>query len=174
MTDYVRLRVLLNGLLGIGVCTAIYYLGWRNLNFADFERIPGLAMMLVMIASATYAFAISPLFRSAFFCVLIGAFGKNGQCMSFSPFRLSLCVIRFLLCVCVRFRFPSDPFTILILNNLQQCPVQNIVDNYERLGQMVVCHIGLQAEIATNRVALLTGPVEGVIEKASGRFGLKP
>lgn len=170
MTDYVRLRVLLNGLLGIGVCTAIYYLGWRNLNFADFERIPGLAMMLVMIASATYAFAISPLFRSAFFCVLIGAFGKNGQCTSFLHFSRHF-VDSF---SSVRFRFLSDPFTILILNNLQQGPVQNIVDNYERLGQMVVCHIGLQAEITTNRVALLTGPLEGIIEKASGKFSLKP
>ncbi|KAK5966550.1 hypothetical protein GCK32_008092 [Trichostrongylus colubriformis] len=90
-----------------------------------------------MITSTACAFALSPMFRCAMLCVLFGALGQNGQA----------------------------PLSLLILDNLNEGPITNIVSNYQRTAEILLCHLELQAKIASNRVSMLTGPVEAVLEK---------
>uniref|UniRef100_A0A8R1EF33 Uncharacterized protein n=1 Tax=Caenorhabditis japonica TaxID=281687 RepID=A0A8R1EF33_CAEJA len=137
ITDYYRLRLLVNSILGLFISSALYHAGWKNLNFGAFDYTYGLIIKWIIVGFCTYAFTISPTFRCALFCVLIGAFGKQGQ----------------------------YPFTILVMSNLQEGPVSNMLANYETTSEIVVCHIDLQAKIVANRVALLSGPLEEIIEK---------
>ncbi|XGW01508.1 hypothetical protein V3C99_013992, partial [Haemonchus contortus] len=137
ITDYRRLRVLLNLLIGIVFCSSLYYFGWKKLNFADFHVVYGLVFKWFMILSTACAFALSPMFRCAMLCVLFGALGKNGQA----------------------------PLSLLILHNLNEGPITNIVSNFQRTAEILLCHLELQAKIATNRVSMLTEPVEAVLEK---------
>ncbi|KJH46119.1 hypothetical protein DICVIV_07809 [Dictyocaulus viviparus] len=104
------------------------------------------------------------MFRCAMLCVLIGAMGKNGQA----------------------------PLSLLILDNLSEGSITNIVTNYQvlslmirssahyypcpmnklfvlkRTAEILLCHLELQAKIASNRVSMLTGPVEAVLERQLG------
>ncbi|CAI2353965.1 unnamed protein product [Caenorhabditis sp. 36 PRJEB53466] len=137
VTDYYRLRLFVNSILGLLISSSLYHAGWKNLNFGDFDYTYGLLVKWTIIAFSTYAFTISPTFRCALFCVLVGAFGKQGQ----------------------------YPFTMLVMSNLQEGPVSNMLANYETTSEIVVCHIDLQAKIVANRVALLSGPLEELIEK---------
>ncbi|RCN41290.1 hypothetical protein ANCCAN_12751 [Ancylostoma caninum] len=57
------------------------------------------------------------------------------------------------------------PLSLLILDNLNDGPISNIVSNYQRTAEILLCHLELQAKIASNRVSMLTGPVEAVLEK---------
>lgn len=59
---------------------------------------------------------------------------------------------------------------MLVMSNLQEGPVTNMMSNYETTSEIVMCHIDLQAKIAANRVALLTGPLEELIEKLMGEI----
>ncbi|VDO22720.1 unnamed protein product [Haemonchus placei] len=142
ITDYRRLRVLLNLLIGIVFCSFLYYFGWKKLNFADFHVVYGLVFKWFMILSTACAFALSPMFRCAMLCVLFGALGKNGQA----------------------------PLSLLILHNLNEGPITNIVSNFQRTAEILLCHLELQAKIATNRVSMLTEPVEAVLEKQLGKY----
>uniref|UniRef100_A0A1I7XLL3 Venom protein n=1 Tax=Heterorhabditis bacteriophora TaxID=37862 RepID=A0A1I7XLL3_HETBA len=81
------------------------------------------------------------MFRCAMFCVLLGSLGKNGQA----------------------------PLSLLVMNNLSEGPVENIVNNYHRTAEIILCHLELQAKIASNRVAMFTGPLEGVLENQLSR-----
>ncbi|KAK6753714.1 hypothetical protein RB195_012979 [Necator americanus] len=135
--DYHRLRLLINLIIGILFCSSLYYLGWKRLNFADFHYVYGVTFKWFMILSTACAFTLSPMFRCALLCVLFGAMGKNGQA----------------------------PLSLLILDNLNDGPISNIVSNYQRTAEILLCHLELQAKIASNRVSMLTGPVEAVLEK---------
>ncbi|VDM58844.1 unnamed protein product [Angiostrongylus costaricensis] len=137
ISDYRRLRTLVNLIIGVVFCACLYYLGWKNLNFADFHFAYGIIFKWFMIISTAFAFALSPMFRCAMLCVLLGAMGKNGQA----------------------------PLSLLILENLQDGSITNIVTNYQRTAEILLCHLELQAKIASNRVSMLTGPVEGVLER---------
>lgn len=137
MEDYRKLRLLLNFVAGILFCSCLYYFGWKRLNFADFHVGYGIAFKWFMILSTAFTFALSPMFRCALLCVLLGAMGKNGQA----------------------------PLSLLILHNLNEGPITNIVSNYQRTAEILLCHLELQAKIASNRVSMLTGPVEAVLEK---------
>ncbi|NP_001343857.1 Dendritic cell-specific transmembrane protein-like domain-containing protein [Caenorhabditis elegans] len=137
VSDYYRLRLLVNFLFGLLISSSLYHAGWKNLNFGDFDYTYGLIVKWTIVAFSTYAFAVSPIFRCALFCVLIGAFGKQGQ----------------------------YPFTMLVMSNLQEGPISNMMSNYETTSEIVMCHIELQSKITANRVALLTGPLEELIEK---------
>ncbi|CAJ0591798.1 unnamed protein product [Cylicocyclus nassatus] len=135
--DYRRLRLLINLIAGIVFCTGLYYFGWKRLNFADFDYIYGLSFQWFMILSTACAFTLSPMFRCAMLCVLLGSMGRQGQA----------------------------PLSLLILDNLNDGPISNIVGNYQRTAEILLCHLELQAKIASNRVSMLTGPVEAVLEK---------
>ncbi|EYC12757.1 hypothetical protein Y032_0046g1405 [Ancylostoma ceylanicum] len=135
--DYRRLRLLVNLIVGVLFCSSLYYLGWKRLNFADFHYVYGVIFKWTMILSTACAFSLSPMFRCAMLCVLFGAMGKNGQA----------------------------PLSLLILDNLNDGPISNIVSNYQRTAEILLCHLELQAKIASNRVSMLTGPVEAVLEK---------
>ncbi|CAD6197623.1 unnamed protein product [Caenorhabditis auriculariae] len=137
VTDYRNLRIVINTIFGIFFCTSLYYFCWKKLNFGDFDAAYGILLKWFMIFLTLYAFATNSLFRCAFFCVLIGAFGKQGQ----------------------------YPFTMLIVGNLQEGPISNVVHNYELTSELVVCHLELQSKIISNRVALLTGPMEELVER---------
>ncbi|EFP11292.1 hypothetical protein CRE_30867 [Caenorhabditis remanei] len=137
ITDYYRLRLLVNFIFGLLISSSLYHAGWKNLNFGDFDYTYGLIVKWTIISFSTYAFTVSPTFRCALFCVLIGAFGKQGQ----------------------------YPFTMLVMSNLQEGPITNMMTNYETTSEIVMCHIELQSKIVANRVALLTGPLEELIEK---------
>ncbi|CAL2045417.1 unnamed protein product [Caenorhabditis brenneri] len=54
---------------------------------------------------------------------------------------------------------------MLVMSNLQEGPITNMMTNYETTSEIVMCHIELQSKIVANRVALLTGPLEELIEK---------
>ncbi|PIC27618.1 hypothetical protein B9Z55_019816 [Caenorhabditis nigoni] len=54
---------------------------------------------------------------------------------------------------------------MLVMSNLQEGPITNMMSNYETTSEIVMCHIELQSKIVANRVALLTGPLEELIEK---------
>lgn len=45
-----------------------------------------------------------------------------------------------------------------------------MMSNYETTSEIVMCHIELQSKITANRVALLTGPLEELIEKLMGNY----
>ncbi|CAP36243.2 Protein CBG18903 [Caenorhabditis briggsae] len=137
ITDYYRLRLLVNFILGLLISSSLYHAGWKNLNFGDFDYTSGLIVKWTIVSFSTYAFTVSPTFRCALFCVLIGAFGKQGQ----------------------------YPFTMLVMSNIQEGPITNMMSNYETTSEIVMCHIELQSKIVANRVALLTGPLEELIEK---------
>ncbi|EGT43511.1 hypothetical protein CAEBREN_26323, partial [Caenorhabditis brenneri] len=140
ITDYYRLRIVINFILGLLISSSLYHAGWKNLNFGDFDYTYALIVKWTIISFSTYAFTVSPTFRCALFCVLIGAFGKQGQ----------------------------YPFTMLVMSNLQEGPITNMMTNYETTSEIVMCHIELQSKIVANRVALLTGPLEVLIEKLMG------
>ncbi|UMM36012.1 hypothetical protein L5515_008362 [Caenorhabditis briggsae] len=54
---------------------------------------------------------------------------------------------------------------MLVMSNIQEGPITNMMSNYETTSEIVMCHIELQSKIVANRVALLTGPLEELIEK---------
>ncbi|WKY09986.1 hypothetical protein Q1695_002381 [Nippostrongylus brasiliensis] len=137
LEDYRRIRLGVNLLVGIVLCSCIYYFGWKKLNFADFHNVYRIIFKWFMILSTALAFTISPMFRCAMLCVLLGAMGKNGQA----------------------------PLSLLIMENLNDGPITNIVSNYQRTAEILLCHLELQAKIASNRVSMLTGPVEAVLER---------
>uniref|UniRef100_A0A158P691 KAP NTPase domain-containing protein n=1 Tax=Angiostrongylus cantonensis TaxID=6313 RepID=A0A158P691_ANGCA len=156
ISDYRRLRTLVNLIIGVPFCACLYYLGWKNLNFADFHFAYGVIFKWFMIISTALAFALSPMFRCAMLCVLLGAMGKNGQgktcCLTGHRSDLAT-------------RWSVAPLSLLILENLQDGSITNIVTNYQRTAEILLCHLELQAKIASNRVSMLTGPVEGVLER---------
>lgn len=59
---------------------------------------------------------------------------------------------------------------MLVMSNLQEGPISNMMSNYETTSEIVMCHIELQSKITANRVALLTGPLEELIEKLMGNY----
>ncbi|CAI4223353.1 unnamed protein product [Auanema sp. JU1783] len=144
VTDYKKLRYIVNGFIGVIVCTCIYYMGWKRLNFADFHPIYSILFQWVMILMIVFAFSASAMFRCALFCVLLGSLGKNGQA----------------------------PLTMMLFDNLREGPMENIITNYRLTAEIIVCHLELQAKIISNRVSLFTGPLEAVLETQLNR-GLK-
>ncbi|CAB3399054.1 unnamed protein product [Caenorhabditis bovis] len=147
VSDYKRIRLLINTIVGIVLCSALYYIGWQNLNFGAFDETYSSIIKWAIIGFTTYAFAVSPIFRCALLLVFVGAIGKQGQ----------------------------YPFTLLIVNNLHEGPLNNMIANYEMTSDIVMCHLELQSKIVGNRVTLLTGPIEQVIEKfvAKGTRAMK-
>ncbi|CAI5452569.1 unnamed protein product [Caenorhabditis angaria] len=136
-SDYHYLRIVFNALIGFAVATILYYVAWNSLNFGSFNETYSRVIQAIIIGSSTYAFATSSIFRCALFCVLIGAFGKQGQ----------------------------YPFTMLVASNLHDGPITNMMNNYQTTADIVICHIDLQGKIVANRVALMTGPLQKIIEQ---------
>lgn len=58
--NYPRLRYVVNGVIGFAFSTALYFLAWKRLNFADFDPNFGMATQLFIIFGIAFVFAHSP------------------------------------------------------------------------------------------------------------------
>ncbi|EGT32290.1 hypothetical protein CAEBREN_32598 [Caenorhabditis brenneri] len=61
ITDYYRLRIVVNFILGLLISSSLYHAGWKNLNFGDFDYTYALIVKWTIISFSTYAFTVSPL-----------------------------------------------------------------------------------------------------------------
>lgn len=61
MTDYHRLRLVVNSLIGLVICSLIYYFGWKRLNFGlgISDPLYGLLVKWFLIFSTTAAFTLN-------------------------------------------------------------------------------------------------------------------
>lgn len=87
-------------------------------------------------------------FRCAAVCVCIGGLGKSGQAI----------------------------LSLYVIEQLNQGPMANVFHNFELTSNIVICHLELEADLATQRVALTTGPLEELFENQFGsstKFGKK-
>ncbi|GMT13268.1 hypothetical protein PFISCL1PPCAC_4565, partial [Pristionchus fissidentatus] len=137
VSNYSLLRLIINGLIGLLISTGLYYLGWKRLNFADFNQHFGLIVQCFMILGLAFVFTWSPVFRCATICMIFGAIGKNGQL----------------------------PLSMLVFNSLNDGPVSSIVQNFRLTTEAVLCNLQVQTEVTTSRVSMLTGPLEDIVEQ---------
>ncbi|GMS78345.1 hypothetical protein PENTCL1PPCAC_520, partial [Pristionchus entomophagus] len=136
VTHYSLLRLLVNGLLGFLISACLYYLGWKRLNFADFNHLFGLIVKWFMIGGLAFVFTYSPIFRCATICMIFGAIGKNGQV----------------------------PLSMVVFNSLNDGPVSSIVQNFRLTTEAVLCNLQELSEVKTSRISILTEPLEDIVE----------
>lgn len=139
--DYRILRMLINFPVGFGISIGVYTLAWNRLNFADFDDTWREIFKWSMICASAVTYAISPVFRCATICAIIGAIGKSGQGL----------------------------MSVFVLDQLTSGPMANIMSNFEITSNIIVCQLEQQSKITAQRVTLATGPIEQLFEKHFGR-----
>lgn len=142
--DYPFIRFIYNFLIGVCLGTAVYQLAWQRLNFAEFNALYSTIFQWLLILGSALSFAISPVFRCASICVLIGALGKSGQAV----------------------------LSLYIIEQLNEGPMANVLHNIELTSNIIICHLELESDLINQRVALTTGPLEQLFEKEFGGFSM--